>query len=309
MNGKWQLILKISVSILILISVLTFPGCKAVTKNGDEVTPSVTTTVPSTFPVQSITCTPEELQPLPGSVAYHSHTNYLSVQLPVGWAVFEGPESLVSTSHLTLQIAFNSWGKRYFWAHSFRTETSEQYGADVVASQVPEGGAYLALVLNNMPPVYDEYPLQYPCNDLSSLLLSHNWRQPPASSATFINFFKWGRSFNLEIYCSPEASDETIAELNQMLVSWRFDENWVGDVEWAATLARTLIPEEAHPLLFPLHSGRYGDYYTEVEARNTTVHFKFSYCPDGTSCHWWEIDVPPDGQAVLIGEGGEPLSK
>jgi hypothetical protein len=295
-----------------------FPGCKAITKNGSDVTPPTTTTsVPSTFPIQQITCTPEKSESLPGSVAYHSDKNYLSVQLPEGWAASEGPGDLDMFRHEGL-ISFNSWGQNDFWARAETTKTESgghtSYNLSIIGSQIPKGGAYIDLVLMIGPPfVPEDYPAQYPCNDVSSLVSPHDWRKDVANGTSF-EFFKWGRFFIVHVYCNPEVSDETVNELNQVLLSWTFDENWVGDVEWAATLARTILPAEANPWLFPLPSGQGEDnlgnlHKTESEVSGTTVHFRFTYCPGGISCHWWEIDVPPDGKPVLIGEGGTPLSE
>jgi hypothetical protein len=304
----------ICLDILIIALLIMLPGCSCVTKS-DNIESS-----PVTIPYdQSITCAPTTVQPLPGSVTFRSDINYLSVQLPEGWAAVEGPGYL-GMQHIEGIVSFNSWGQSDFWARALYKEgtasdnytASITYSGSIVASQVPKEGAYVALTLvSGPPPDFDGYPLQYPCNDLSGLLSPHDWRKPPASSATFLNFYKWGRSFTLEVYCHPEASDETVDKLNQLLMSWRFDSNWVGDIEWAGTLARLLLPEEVKPWMFPIRSSQQydlGDIRTaSAEVSDTTVQFRFTYCPGETSCHWWEIDVPPTGIPVLTGEGGAPL--
>jgi len=151
-----------------------------------------------------------------------------------------------------------------------------------------------------------------------------DWRQD--SAATFIQFYKWGRDLRLEISYHPDASDKTVAELNNLLASWRFDSVPAGDVEWAGIQARKLLPEEVEPFKFSNRAGSRGDggvdRMTETEVRGDTVRFRFMYrwdvpppprtisapyeCPDD-SCHWWEIDVLPTGEAVLVDEGGAKL--
>ncbi len=120
------------------------------------------------------------------------------------------------------------------------------------------------------------------------------------------------------VYCSPTASGETINWLNAVLSSWRFDKNWVGDIEWAGTLARRLLPSEVKPLWFRTRPGSTSYRKTEAEVVGTTVYFRFTYCPEETNpygtpnflspeCHWWEIKVPPTGVPVMTAEGGRPL--
>ena len=144
-------------------------------------------------------------------------------------------------------------------------------------------------------------------------------------NAKFTNFYKWGRSLQLEIGCQARASDTTVAALNELLQSWRFDAAPAGDPGWAFTLARELLPEQVTPLKF---RGQTTMAYDQIVARSSevtvredkTVHFRFTYYwnlpasppPDSfdtpsDTYHWWEIDVSPGGKAVLIAQGGENL--
>ncbi len=266
-----------------------------------------------------------------GPGVFRSDEFYLQVDLPTGWAAAEGPEYLAHP--FEGQIAFNSWGEEGFWAHEVRTEhpdgTSYSYGSQDVMSQIPEGGAYVVLVRIWGPGRVPGYnPPEYTLDDLSDLYQAHDWRQDVTPDTQFgqFTFYKWGRDLRLEVYCHPDATDETVAELNNLLASWRFDSVPTGDIEWAGIQARQLLPEEVEPLKFSNRAGSRGDNgierMTETEVRGDTVRFRFMYrwdvpppprtigapydCPDDC-CHWWEIDVLPTGEAVLIDEGGARL--
>jgi hypothetical protein len=219
-------------------------------------------------------------------------------------------------------VASNSWGQKDFWTRAGPDGFGNSYGLQTIADQVPKGGAYVALVRVWGPvptPPYDTP--EYASSGLEGLWTAHDARR---DGARFIEFYKWGRSLRLEVYCSPDASDATMSALNALLKSWRFDMIPAGDPEWAETQARQLLPESVGPLCFPMRPGwaSSGDLYriTEVELHGKTVQFRFIYSwnnaqpPDPIppsyqfeSSHWWEIDVLATGEAVIAGEGGTPL--
>ncbi len=277
-------------------------------------------------------CSSDESSGQPSSPPslFRSDELYLEVQLPSGWAAVEGSESLAE--HFYGQVAFNSWGQDDFWAREVLIEKTAdhetyRYGPQTVMEQIPKGGAYVALVRIVGPPSLrevSEYPDEYALNDLSGLWQPHDCREDDESVAHFMEFFKWGRDLQLVVACHRKASDRTVAELNDLLQSWRFDSIPVGDIRWAGLQALQLLPEEVEPLKFSNRPGSTGEEgirrITEAEVQGDTVHFKFMYgwnvppgprkstnqCPDD-SCHWWEIDVLPSGEAVLTDEGGTPL--
>ncbi len=278
----------------------------------------------------TIPCDIEVFGPTEGISAnvstYRSDNSFLTVDLPDGWAAAEGPEYLARP--YSGEVAFNNWGGKGFWAHEVRSGNSAQYGPGTVMSQVPDGGAYVALVEIGGPPRIsdEEAPPEYVRDSLGGLFQPHDWRQDSVIEAQFFQFYKWGRDFQLEVACRPDASDETVAELNFLLESWVFDSVPVGDIEWAGIQARKVIPEIVEPLKFSNRSGGRSEddveRYTVAELSGDTVNFKFIYrwdvppssqmlsypyyCPDGT-CHWWEIEVLPNGIAVLMREGGAKL--
>jgi hypothetical protein len=161
--------------------------------------------------------------------AFHSELGHSTVAVRASWGTAEGPESIAITS-MVGDVAFNSWGQANYWAHEKVEGDSHVYSPGTVMSQIPEGGAYVALVEINGPPVMPgSEPPEYTLNDLSGLITRHDWRQDASASAQFISFYKWGRSLQLEVGCKAGASDATVAALNDLLQSWRFDEVRVGD--------------------------------------------------------------------------------
>jgi hypothetical protein len=164
-----------------------------------------------------------------GPGLFRSDEFYLEVQLPPGWAAVEGPEFLMQ--HLEGQVAFNSWGQKDFWAREVRKVLPDgsieysQYGPADVASQIPDGEAYVALVRTfSPPPPPPDYntPPEYMLDGLSGLYQPHDWRQDSTSYAYFKTFYMRDSWFELVISCNQNASDETVNELNDLLQSWRF---------------------------------------------------------------------------------------
>jgi hypothetical protein len=296
----------------VLAVVLLPTSCRVITGESVDSTTLDTTSIPV-------------LQPVAGDNIYRSDQNYLTVDLPYGWEAAEGPRYLAHP--FEGEVAFNSWGEEGFWTPEIRSGNSFTYSPETVVSQVPGGGAYVALVRIGGPPIVnpDSYPTEYALNDLSGLMQPHDWRENSGTSAYFREFYKWGRSLRLEIACRPDASDDTVNALNDLLQSWRFDALPAGDAGWAFTVARQLLPEEVVPLRFRDQSSMSHDQSvarkSEVEVGpDKTVHFRFTYfwdlpsSPDtgdfdnpSDTFHWWEIDVLPPGEAILSAQGGVPL--
>ena len=251
--------------------------------------------------------------------SYYSDQAYLTVDLPINWAVSEGYEYL--TKSLEGIVAFNSWNQTDFWAKEVQTGNTVTYSLYTVRDQVPDGGAYVVLSRVWGPPLSpDHFPDEYASNSLESLL---DWYDISENiGGQYLLFFKWGRYMRVDIWCNEHASNATLKELKVLLESWQFDKIPAGDIEWAALQARELLPESVEPQMFRTRAGRYGPRYTEAEVDGKTVHFRFIYTWNNTtlpqpipddyqfsSAHWWTIDVLPDGSFVLTGEGGAALPK
>jgi hypothetical protein len=292
---------------VILTIVMILPGCASEVNSSQR------------SPVRSLSASPTT-----DARVFRSAQFYLTLQLPRGWAGAEGPESL-ARSKIKGQVALNSWGQKDFWAREISKDNGEAYDPQTILSQVPSGGAYVVLdeiVTLAAPPGNES--AEYTLNDLSGLITPHDWRQDASSQAQIVNFFKWGRILQFYIACRSDASDATVTALNNLLQSWKFDEILAGDPGWAFTLARQLLPEQVGPAKFPRKGGTAWDQNVaramEVDVRqDKTVHFRFTYywnlqATPGPSVtpseiyHWWEIDVPASGQAVLSAQGGTPLS-
>lgn len=276
----------------------------------------------SCSPVSTASDSPPSSTECPG--IFRSSQIYSIVQVPAGWGAADGPETLAKP--FEGQAAFNSWGEKDFWAREIRNYASLTYSVWTVKQQVPDDGAYMAIV-QIYPPggEVSDPPAEYTLNDLSGLCQPHDWREEAASGAHFIDFYKWRRFLRLEICCNAGASDATVDALNDLLQSWKFDEIPAGDPGWAFSAACQLLPAQVGPEKFSSWtSGRHDQTVvrnSQVEVLpDRTVHFRFTYfwnlpatpSPGTTdhpseTFHWWEIDVLPDGKAVLLAESGESL--
>jgi hypothetical protein len=266
-----------------------------------------------------------------GPTPFRSDVYHLEVSLPHGWVAVQGPELLARP--FTGLVAFNSWAEPGFWAPALTSGEGSIYSPQSTLGQAPEGGAYVVLVhFSGGPPMLPEaYGPEYERVDLGRLWTSQDCRA--GDGATWIEFYKWGRFLRLEVYCHPAASDATAAAVNDLLATWTFDRVPAGNAGWATTLARSFLPPAAHPEEFPLlnqwpvgdeplqTSMGYGDAVriTEAEVAGRTVVVTFllrwsdpslgasgDRCPPNR-CHWWRFEVRPDGELVMLEEGGAAL--
>lgn len=269
--------------------------------------------------------------PAPGGVPFRSDPFHLALTLPPGWAAAEGPEWLARP--FTGLVAFNSWGATDFWAPQVQTESGASYSRQSTLSQVPGGQAYVVLIHVSGGPVMDPetYGPEYEREDLGGIWNAGDCRE--AGGATAAEFFKWGRFLRLEVYCQPDASEGTAAEVGDVLASWRFDRVPVGDPGWASVRARALLPSDVQPERFPVLSAwsvegqpavssvASGEVtrVTRAEARGDTLTITSAYrwddpdpglrdeeCPPDR-CHWWRFGARPSGEVVLMEEGGASL--
>jgi hypothetical protein len=267
----------------------------------------------------------------PTAVPFRSEPYHLAASLPPGWAAAEGPEWLARP--FTGLVAFNSWGEAGFWAPEVKTANGATYSPQSTLGQVPEDGAYVVLVHFSGGPMVppEEYGPEYEPEDLGGLWLSRDCRESGGTWSA--DFHKWGRYLRLEVYCQPDASEATAAAVNDLLGSWRFDRAPAGDPGWATLLARAALPPAAHPEKFPVLAGwpigdeplqtSLGDEdatritRAEVQGETVVVTFMLRWgdaspgwsgdeCP-ADRCHWWRFEVRPDGELVMLEEGGAAL--
>lgn len=265
-----------------------------------------------------------------GSPHYRSETNHLEVDLPPGWAASEGPEFLAKPFEGLL--AFNSWGQENFWVRQVETKTADgvayTYSLETVLGQIPSDGAYIVLIdfAGGPRPATEDYGPEHKSQDLNDLWTEKDCR---AEGPVSMNFYKWGRLLSLQVYCGTKASDDVYVEVNQLLESWCFDRVPAGDFGWASVTARDLLPLAVDPRAFPILSEGHtassvqkGDILRMtragvIEGDVVTVTFLYRWDAPGTgpmadncppeSCHWWRFEARPDGEVVLVEEGGAGL--
>jgi hypothetical protein len=158
---------------------------------------------------------------------YTSEHYGIKITLPGGWAAAE--DGNLGIMHEKGLVAFNSWGQKDYWARAKTTYSSDGSPSSVesspyiVAAQIPPGGAYVALVeISGPPPSSDNLPPEHNRDDLSGLFQAHDWRQDGSGSVYYKNFYKAGSDLILVVACSQNATDKTVAQINDLLKSWRF---------------------------------------------------------------------------------------
>ena len=260
-----------------------------------------------------------------GETFFRSDECHLEVILPPGWAA-ASPEAPVF--RLSGLVAFNSWGEAGFWAGMLRN----RYSSEIIMEQIPDGGVYVQLVEIVGPAVIQgHYEGEHERDDLGGLWERKDWRVGKTiQGVTSIDFYKWGRSLNIGVYCNRDASDATVEAVNALLESWLFDAVVAGDVGWAAVEAWHLLPPVVEPMKFPVPSTGYQPVtifpeehesiarITKTKVQRETVVVTFMYrwgdperdwsteCPSDR-CHWWIIEAWPSGEVVLTEEGGAVL--
>jgi hypothetical protein len=268
---------------------------------------------------------PEISDSTTGGTFFRSGECHLEVTLPPGWAA---AEAKAIVPRVYGWVAFNSWGQAGFWAGMLRNS----YGPETTMEQIQDGGAYVQLVEGSGPPVMQgHYAGEHERDDLGGLWEEKDWRVGETiQGVTSIDFYKWGRSLSLGVYCNQDASDATVEAVNALLESWRFDSVVPGDIGWAVVEARHLLPSVVEPMKFPVPSTGYQPVtifpaehgnvarivQAEVDRETVVVTFMYrwddperdwsSECPSDR-CRWWKIKARPSGEVVLIEEGGAVL--
>ena len=176
---------------------------------------------PSPTPAELLTPRPPETEALFRSDEFH-----LEISLPPGWAAVEGPQYLAKP--FSGWAAFNSWGEPGFWITEVEKKTADgtsySYNPRDIMERIPEGGAYLVLIDHAGGPPFTEenYGPERVQNDLADLWRDQDCRREgDPIGFTMLNFYKWGRLMRLEVYCARQATDETAAQVNYLLASWR----------------------------------------------------------------------------------------
>ena len=178
---------------------------------------------------------PQPLPPTPSpssSQPFRSDAFHLEVDLPPGWAAIEGPEPLsVDFNGL---VAFNSWGDEGFWAHELACGDQTVYSPLGTLGQLPRRAGYIVLgsTTGDQPSQAQPSTPEYTGRDLSALWRVEDCRETKFATwqgVSWIEFFKWGNHFRLEVYCNPYLSDQTADQVKSLLESWRFDDRSFGD--------------------------------------------------------------------------------
>ena len=76
------------------------------------------------------------------------------------------------------------------------------------------------MALEEAPVAVPEWP--YPPRTLQNDYTPHDWRLDSSDQATVIPLDRNGAALSLFIVCKADASDETVAQLNDLLASWYF---------------------------------------------------------------------------------------
>ncbi|HSJ58383.1 MAG TPA: hypothetical protein VLC95_14465, partial [Anaerolineae bacterium] len=260
----------------------------------------------------------------------------LEVMLPAGWAAAPGPVAL--GEGFDGLVAFNSWGAAEEWVPAWSGGRPPDGGAYTRVWKLPPGGAYVALLLRDEPPWGPAYPSgERQERDLAGVWRGEDCREIgrtyyKAGGTAWIPFDKWGRQLQLEVYCRGDASDETVAAVDALLSSWRFDEVLPRDAGWAVDAARRLLPDGVYRDGFPTVSralvGRdvlSATLPEAADARSTRVEWQgdtvlvtfeyrwragLKYADPGQPYdfhHWWRYHTQPDGRVALSAEGGDPI--
>jgi hypothetical protein len=154
----------------------------------------------------------------------------VTAMIPVGWAAAVGPESIVP-GRVDGLVSINSWGKQGFWPHSINNYNADGsirstgLNAGDLYSMIPSGGAFIILEKMDTPPFIGKGPTEYSLNDLSGLYEPHDWRQDSSNFGYSKSFFKAGSQLGLGVVCNYYATDETVAQINDLLKSWKFGDN------------------------------------------------------------------------------------
>lgn len=284
-----------STSILKLVLLITMgafllaSGCAKAQPN----TP-VGNVITSDSPNHSTNMSTNNTQAIIATGNFRSESNHFAVDVPPGWAATEGNYYLARPFQGL--VTFNSWDQTGFWAPEEINGNSRIYSPLTIARQIPNGGAYVVLIEVGGPPRIEPPPPEFPSTNLESLWEPHDARHDGGRT---VGFRKWGTDYRLDIYCSPDASEAVVSELNALLQSFSFDSFPSMDPAWAEQQARHILPDVVGSIE-----------KIEMEDLGGIANFQFLYdwyTEGDYRRHYWEVEVLPTGKVTIIWEAGANL--
>ena len=107
---------------------------------------------------------------------------------------------------------------------------SSVFGPATNMAQLPPGGALVILLrdISGVGEIHAQDEPEYLGDDLKGLDLGTLWKTRDCrigdrlAGVIRAPFVKQRSFFDLRVYCRPDASDETVAQVNSLLESWRF---------------------------------------------------------------------------------------
>ena len=251
---------------------------------------------------------------------------HAQVTLPPGWVGTDSPSW--SAPELAPLAAFNSWGGSGFWAQLVREGAGFTYGGQSTLGQLPEGGAYVVVMGDPFRAMSSSY-VEHEARDLADLWQSRDCRAGDRMAGIDgVGLCKWTHCYSIEVYCAPGVSDATAQAVTSLLESWQFDAFPAGDENWALQQASRALPETVTSLFSPVWAMStrwttpgetvetlFSEIVAEGDAFTVVFQYRWDDPPDQTNsrecpedhCHWWRVEVAPDGAATLLEEGGAPL--
>jgi hypothetical protein len=251
-------------------------------------------------------------------MTFHSEQFHLSVDVPVGWAIVEGPETIHRRRDAL--IALNNLGRKDFWVQAHETSSSSSYGPPEIRAQLPDGAVYVEIAWSWAPPSPPEQYREMEAQDLAAIRDTGRWQVTPFAvgelTSYYLHFQKWGYDWEVMLYLSEPVEERTREQAMAILDSIHFDPVAPDFESWAISVARLHLPSQVHPEAFPYRASWQGFQegfrraMSEPGKDGFVVTFEYSWdgtmndtCDPGT-CHRWIYRVAETGEVTLIEEQG-----
>lgn len=227
---------------------------------------------------------------------WHFHLRH-----PPTWKI--NPEPAVVAHYSDVLVTLNDAGKERLIVREMETKQNTwELSPNTISRQVPPQHAYISIGLQDGPgglPQFGPRVTEMVAADLSGPLAQSREEQSADLVTRQIDFWKWGRCWQITVYMHAPVPAALRDEVRRILESFRFDGVPAGDEVWALGLAHKKLPPEAEPQMYSRQGGS-SEYYCSAKAEGEEVLVTFTKHLSDAPPKRWKYRVTATGEVLPL---------